>query len=503
MKIGFEKKDFEEFECGLLIVPCIKGRVPEKIAPLLKDAGAEKDFEGTRGQGFLLPSPSRHYKRVLLLGLGKEGKLRIDDYRAAGGRGFAKAASLSIEKCAVWIDEKTELEHIKIAQAFVEGFLLRSLKLGLYKTKKKAEKNEEPEAEEGEEEDDSKVKELTVLCREDVSRGVKEGAVLAEAQNYARLLDQEPANIMTPQRMADEALILAKKYGMDCRVLGSGDLEKEGMWGLLAVGRGSAQGPVFVKMTYNEGKNLPQIALVGKAVTFDSGGICIKPSKGMVAMKYDKSGALVLMGVMKALAELKVPVCATLYFGAVENMPDGNATKPGDVIKAFNGKTIEIVDTDAEGRVCLADAVSYAASKKPELIIDVATLTGAVSVILGRHGAGIMGTDEKAIELMRKCSEQVYERVWPLPLWDEYFEMIKSDIADVRNIGSDKGEAGTITAAMFIKEFTEGVPWVHLDIASVDLMESPTAYLQKGPSGKGVRLITQFVREWAHGKGVQ
>lgn len=357
--------------------------------------------------------------------------------------------------------------------------------------------------ERGEDEGEGKVNELTVLCREDVSRGVKEGVVLAEAQNYARLLDQEPANIMTPQRMADEALILAKKYGMDCRVFGSGDLEKEGMWSLLAVGRGSAQSPVFVKISYNEGKNLPKIALVGKAVTFDTGGICLKPAKGMVPMKYDKTGALVLMGVMKALAELKVPVCATLYFGAVENMPDGNATKPGDVVKAYNGKTIEIVDTDAEGRLCLADAVSYAASKKPELIIDVATLTGAVSVILGKYGAGVMGTDEKAIDLMRKCSEQVYERVWPLPLWDEYFEMIKSDIADVKNLGSDRGEAGTITAAMFIKEFTDGVPWVHLDIASVDHMETPTAYLQRGPSGKCVRLITQFVREWAHEKGAQ
>lgn len=501
MKATFEKKGFDGIETDVLAIPCMKGRVPEKALALLKELGAEKDFDGGKGKTLLLHTPREKYSRVFLIGLGREKNVKIEDFRSAGGKTYSAGSSVTAGKCAVWIDEKTEVARGDAAQAFVEGFFLKSLHLDIYRTKKeKAEKKETAEAEPSEDEEEENIKELVVLCEEDLARNVKEGQVLAEAQNYARLLDQEPANMLTPQKLADEALILAKKYGMDCRVLTSGELEKEGMWGLLAVGRGSAQSPVFVRMSYNEGKNYPKIALVGKAVMFDSGGICIKPSKGMVAMKYDKSGALVMMGVMRALAELKVPVCATLYFGAVENMPDGNATKPGDVVKAFNGKTIEIVDTDAEGRVCLADAVSYAASKKPELIVDMATLTGAVSVILGRHGAGVMGTDEKAIELMRKCGEHTYERVWPLPLWDEYFDMIKSEIADVKNLGSDRGEAGTITAAMFIKEFTEGVPWMHLDIASVDHVESPTAYFRRGPSGKHVRSVTEFVRRWVQEK---
>ncbi|MEM4272002.1 MAG: leucyl aminopeptidase [Candidatus Bilamarchaeaceae archaeon] len=497
MKAMFEKGDLGIVEAELLVIPCMKGRVPEKAVSLLKERAAEKDFDGSRGKTLLIHTPKERHARIFLIGMGKEKNVKIEDFRAAGGKAYACAASLSIEKCAVWIDERMELQKGSAAQAFVEGFFLRSLKVGIYKGKKKDEEEGAAEPCEDDEEDADGVKEILVVCKEDVSRNVREGQVLAEAQNYARLLDQEPANIMTPQRMADEALLLAKKYGMDCTVFTSGELEKEGMRGLLAVGKGSTQSPIFVKISYNEGKGFSKIALVGKALTFDSGGICIKPSKGMSAMKYDKSGALVLLGVMRALAELRVPVCATLYFGAVENMPDGNATKPGDVVKAYNGKTIEIVDTDAEGRVCLADVVSYAASRKPDLIVDVATLTGAMSIILGRYGAGVMGTDEKAIELMQKCGEHTHEKVWPLPLWDEYSEMIKSEIADVKNLGSDRGEAGTITAAMFIKEFTEGVPWMHLDIASVDHVESPTAYLRKGPSGKHVRSITEFIRRWA------
>ncbi len=342
---------------------------------------------------------------------------------------------------------------------------------------------------------------MTVVSEEDLSRKVKEAVVLADSQNYVRRLDLEPSNIMTPEKMAGDAMILAKKYGMDCRVYTVGELEKKEMGGLLSVGKGSAKPPVLVRLAYNKGKNFPKIALVGKAITFDAGGISLKPGKGMASMKYDKSGALVLMGVMRALAELKVPVSATLVFGAAENMPDGNATNPGDIVKTFSGKTIEIINTDAEGRVCLADAVAYAAKQKPELIVDVATLTGAANIVLGRHGICMMGTDAEALELFEDAGRETYERVWPLPVWDEYSEMIKSDIADVKNLGSEQGEAGTITAGMFIKEFNSGLPWIHLDIASVDLMEHPNSYLPKGPSARGVRLITSFIRKWAQNRG--
>lgn len=489
MKINFEKKNFDEVSAEALFVPCMKKRIPSWAAEMLKEAGVEKDFDGSKGKRYLLPVPGKTYKRLMLIGLGKEEKVKLEGFRLAGGKAYGIAKGNGLEKCALWVNERMELSTGSAIQAFVEGFVLKGLKLDVYKTQEK-----------DEDKDKKEVKNLVVVSEEDFSRQVREGTILAESQNYVRRLDLEPSNIMTPQRMADEALMLAKKYGMDCRVYSMGELEKKGMGGILSVGKGSAKPPVLVRMTYNGEKKLPHIALVGKAITFDSGGISLKPGKGMASMKYDKSGALVLMGVMRALAELKVPVKATLVFGAAENMPDGNATNPGDVVKTFNGKTIEILNTDAEGRVCLADSVAYAATKKPELIVDVATLTGAANIVLGRHGICMMGTEGSALKSFEKCGQETYERVWPLPIWEEYSEMIKSDIADVKNIGSEHGEAGTITAGMFIKEFTEGLPWIHLDIASVDLIEHPNAYLPKGPAGRGVRLITSFVREWAQKK---
>jgi len=489
MKIDFEKKNFDEVSADALFVPCMKKRIPSWAAEMLKEAGVEKDFDGSKGKTYLLPAAEKPYGRLVLIGLGEEEKAKVEDFRLAGGRAHGIAKGNRLEQCAVWVNERMELPNGSAIQAFVEGFVLRGLKLDIYKTQEKEGENGKTE-----------VKKLVVVSEEDFSRKVREGSVLADSQNYVRRLDLEPSNVMTPQRMADESLMLAKKYGMDCRVYSMGELEKKGMGGILSVGKGSAKPPVLVRMTYNGEKKLPHIALVGKAITFDSGGISLKPGKGMASMKYDKSGALVLMGVMRALAELKVPVKATLVFGAAENMPDGNATNPGDVVKTFSGKTIEILNTDAEGRVCLADSVAYAATKKPELIVDVATLTGAANIVLGKQGICMMGTDDGALGLFEKCGRETYERVWPLPIWEEYSEMIKSDIADVKNLGSEQGEAGTITAGMFIKEFTKGLPWIHLDIASVDLMESPNAYLPKGPSARGVRLITAFVREWSQKK---
>ncbi|MBD3397893.1 leucyl aminopeptidase [Candidatus Micrarchaeota archaeon] len=487
MKVEFEKKAIEDVSADAVVLPCMKKRVPSWVLEELKEAGVEDDFDGSKETAYLLPVPKKPYKRIMLIGIGDEKKGKLEDFRLAGGRAQKAASKGGLKSCALWINEQMDLPTGKAVQAFVEGFLLRGLKLDIYKTEEKNEKKE--------------VEKLVVVSEEDFSRFVKEAVVLAESQNYVRRLDLEPSNVLTPQKMADEALVLAKKHGMDCRVYSLGELEQKGMGGIISVGKGSAKPPVLVRMAYNEGKDLPHIALVGKAVTFDSGGISLKPGKGMASMKYDKSGALVLMGVMRALAELRAPVKATLVFGAVENMPDGNATNPGDVVKSFSGKTIEIINTDAEGRVCLADAVAYAATKKPELIMDVATLTGAANIVLGKQGICMMGTEQGVLDLFEKCGNETYERVWPLPTWEEYSDMIKSDIADVKNLGSEQGEAGTITAGMFIKEFTSGLPWVHLDIASVDLMENPNAYLPKGPSARGVRLITSFVREWAQKRG--
>ncbi|MFP3949619.1 MAG: leucyl aminopeptidase family protein [Candidatus Micrarchaeia archaeon] len=487
MKIRFEKKEVEEIETELLVVPCIKGRRPAWSSEILKKSGVEDNFGGEKEKSLFVPVPDRGYRRLLFIGIGKEAKAKIENFREAGGKAYSLVSGKKIKKCGVWVSGKMELDRGDALQAFAEGFALKSQRTDVYKTEKKEEKKKD-------------VEELVIFSEEDYSRRAREAEILSTAQNYARRLDMEPSNVMSPQRIADEALMLAKKYGMDCRVYSRGELEKKGMGGILAVGRGSAKPPTFVRIVYNQGKNLPHIALVGKAITFDSGGISIKPGKGMASMKYDKSGALVLLGVMKALAELKVPVKATLIFGAAENMPDGNSVNPGDIIKSYNGKTIEIINTDAEGRVCLADSVAYAAEMKPALILDMATLTGAANVILGRHGICMMGTEGKAMELLEEAGKETYERVWPLPVWEEYSEMVKSDIADVKNIGSEQGEAGTITAGIFIKEFVGKTPWIHLDIASVDLIEHPGAYLPKGPSARGVRLVTSFIRKWTQKK---
>ncbi len=487
MKIKFEKKEIGEIEAEMLVVPCIKGRMPVWASEILKKGGVESNFGGEKDRSIFVPVPDKGYKRLLLIGIGKEEKAKIESFREAGGKAYSLVSGKKIKKCSVWVSGEMELDRGNALQAFAEGFVLKSQRTDIYKTEEKERKKKE-------------IEELVVFSEEDYSRVAREAEILSTAQNYARRLDMEPSNVMSPQRMADEALMLAKKYGMDCRVYSRGELEKKGMGGILAVGKGSSKPPTLVRIAYNKGKDLPHIALVGKAITFDSGGISIKPGKGMASMKYDKSGALVLLGVMKALAELKVPVKATLIFGAAENMPDGNSVNPGDVITSYSGKTIEILNTDAEGRVCLADSVAYAAEMKPDLILDAATLTGAANIVLGRHGICMMGTEEAAMGLLEEAGKETYERVWPLPVWEEYSEMVKSDIADVKNLGSEQGEAGTITAGIFIKEFVDKTPWIHLDIASVDLIEHPNAYLPKGPSARGVRLVTSFIRKWAQNK---
>jgi leucyl aminopeptidase len=253
----------------------------------------------------------------------------------------------------------------------------------------------------------------------------------------------------------------------------------------------------MIELKYNDGKKYPHVVLVGKGITFDSGGISIKPSKGMDTMKFDKCGAVMMLGVMRAAAEMKLPLKITAVLPATENMPSGSATKPGDIVRMHNGKTVEILNTDAEGRLILGDALAYAVEAKPDLIIDAATLTGAVVVVLGKHGIGMLGTDKGAMKEMYDCGMEAHERVWELPLWKEYSDMIKGDYADLKNIGSESGEAGTITAAAFLKEFVGSTPWVHLDIASVEWSDGESGYFCKGPTGKGVRLVASFLKEWS------
>lgn len=483
MDVAFVKKDPKDAKAEVLAIPCFEGECPGWAAGELKKSGAGADFKGKKGTYIVLATPGKAHTRLLLVGLGPKKGASREGFRAAGGK-IAKLARRAEWKAvtAGIPGYGKKMGEGDAASALVEGVLLGSLKLDLYKTKK---------------EKKVQLGKLTVACTKNIGKNVDEAAVLAEAQNYVRMIAAEPANVMTPFELARVARELARDYKLKYRLFTKKDLEKNKMNALLSVSQGSVQEPVMVELGYSGGKKgAPHIALVGKGITFDSGGISLKPGKGMYDMKYDKCGFVTMLGVMRAAAELKLPLQITAVLPATENMPSGSASKPGDIVRAYNGKTIEILNTDAEGRMILADALAYAAEKKPDLIIDAATLTGAVIVCLGKAGAGMMGTSDKAINGLEKAGMHTHERVWQLPLWEDYSEMMKSDIADLKNIGSENGEAGTITAGAFLKEFTGGRPWVHLDIAGVSDFKGNNSYLGKGATGIGVRLITTFLRGW-------
>jgi len=321
------------------------------------------------------------------------------------------------------------------------------------------------------------------------------GAAVAAGHQLTRYLQMLPGNVCTPSYLAERAKDLAKTHGLRVTTLDRAAMKSEGMGALLAVAQGSAEEPRFIVLEYKGGGDRPPIVLVGKGVTFDSGGISIKPAQSMEEMKFDMSGAAAVLGTFEVLGRLKPAVNVIGLVPATENLPSGTAVKPGDVIRSHFGKTIEIINTDAEGRLILCDALSFARRFKPAVVLDAATLTGAVTVALGHTAIGIMGNDDAVIEEVRVAGERAGERCWPLPLWDDYRDLIKSDIADVKNSGGRA--AGTITAAWFLREFVDGFPWVHLDIAATAYTEGDTPYQAKGPTAIGVRLFTEFVLQRA------
>jgi leucyl aminopeptidase len=338
--------------------------------------------------------------------------------------------------------------------------------------------------------------------------GAERGRVVGESVNFTRDLANEPGAYMTPTIMAERAQEIANEFGLEIDVLDQARMEEEGMGALLSVARGSDQPPKMMVLTYMpEGKQSigdgeDFLALVGKGITFDTGGISIKPSENMELMKYDMTGGATVLGVMRAVAQLKPSIPVLGVVPSTENMPSGKATKPGDVVRAMTGKTIEVINTDAEGRLILADAVSYAKKLGATRVIDMATLTGAVSIALGDVNTGILGTDQQLIDEVIESGREVGEKFWQLPLDKEYSKQIKSDIADIKNVGGRK--AGTITAAAFIKEFADGISWAHLDIAGTAWGDEAKPFRSKGPTGVAVRTLLNFVaREAARATGAK
>lgn len=455
-----------------------KEKFPSEVKKLEKYSKQEK-FKGKEGETFTFNDGN---KKIIICGLGDKKEFILDDLRKAVALAFNYANGKKAKSLCI---APPKIKDLKGAFVVIgEAVTLSTYKFDQFKTKKK------------DDEEELTVKEILLKegKRKELENALNEGVIKADAQNYASELSELPANVLTPLEFAKRSKEIAREKSLSIKVLDKKELKKKKMNALLAVSEGSSQPPVMIVLEYNKNKkNLPLYAIAGKGVTFDSGGLNLKPWGSMDFMKYDKTGACEVLAVMKGVAELKLPIRVTAIIPLTENMPGASAQKPGDIIKAYNGKTIEVLNTDAEGRLILADALAYAAEKKPKAIIDVATLTGAASVCLGKHAIALLTNDDALAKTVEKAGIYTHEKVWRLPLWKEYSEMMKGELADIKNIGSDEGEGGTITAAAFLKEFIGKTKWIHLDIAAVDHVKNHP-YLGTRASGKGTRLVIEILK---------
>jgi leucyl aminopeptidase len=367
----------------------------------------------------------------------------------------------------------------------VEGIILSMYRFDRYKSERK----------------EQKLKHVTLLVRDEsalgkVEESIEEAGRICRGAYTARDLTNMPSVDCYPEKFAEIVYEVGRKAGFNVRIYRINELERMSMGGIVAVGSGSIHKPVLIELEYDGtgGRDGSPYVIVGKAVTFDSGGISIKPSEKMEEMKYDKAGGAAVVGVLEAVASLKLPIKVVGLIPCVENLPSGTAFRPGDIIKFRNGKTAEIISTDAEGRLILADALSYAVEKNPKAVIDLATLTGACIIALGTHASGLFTNNQELAEKIKKSAERTGERVWQLPLWKQYGEQLKSDVADLKNSGGRP--AGAITAALFLSEFVGDKPWVHLDIAGTAYMQEASeqkSYTPRGATGVGVRLIVDYL----------
>lgn len=447
------------------------------------------DFRGQLNETLILytrgalPTP-----RVMLVGLGKPEEITYDVIRQAAAAAATRANELGLEALHIPLLHVDKLEATRVAEAIAEG-----VTLALYRF-------QELKTEDAENADRAKLTTLTVLMRpgeplHEIEASIKTGEIIAESTNIARDLINRPANLATPSAIASVAQSLAEDTALRCQVLEVEDMERLGMHLLLSVNRGSQEPAKLVVLEHNANRqDLPTVVLVGKGITFDSGGISLKPSQNMERMKGDMAGAAAVIGALRAAALLNVPLHVVGLAPLTENMPDARATRPGDVVRSLKGLTVEIVNTDAEGRLILADALTYAARFEPDAILDIATLTGGRVVALGAHAAAVMGTDS-LIEHLQEAGERVAERVWPLPLFPEYGKQLESEVADLKNVGGR--DASTITGGFFLSRFVpENVPWVHIDIAGLAIVDKPRPYVPKGGTGFGTRLLIELLRTW-------
>jgi len=441
------------------------------------------DYKGKKDETALFYGTGS-VQRVLLVGVGKAAEVSRSSLRRAAAVAGKRARAVGVPRFAIAVapEARRNVPARDVGQVLAEG-----TSHGAWAFTEMKKPPEEPRVE---------VEAVVIVAnsaeQKEVEAGRVIGAAIADGARFTRWLQMLPGNRCTPSFLAEQARELAKKNGQVVTTLDLATIKREGMGALLAVAQGSAEEPRFIVLEYQGGaKGAAPVVLVGKGVTFDSGGISIKPAANMEEMKYDMSGAAAVLGTFEALGRLKPAINVVGVIPATENLPSGTAVKPGDVVTSYSGKTIEIINTDAEGRLILCDALWFVKRLKPAAVIDAATLTGAVTVALGSQATGLMGNDEALMTEVQAAGERAGERCWPFPLWEEYHDLLKSEIADVKNSGG-RG-AGTIAGGWFLKEFVDGYPWVHLDIAGTAYTDGEGPHQTKGPTGMGVRLFSEFV----------
>ncbi len=455
-----------------------EGKLDVGLPEVVKQAVRDAKFEGRSEE--VLTILTREPRKVTLIGLGKHDALTLRCTRAGITTAGRTAKKQRDAKIALLFPYTLPGMDADATALIVADILAQSdYKYDRFITVKKDEKQTAIAA--------------TVIAPDaDAKRLTPKVRTLAAAVTTVRDLGNGPSNIVTPTRLAERAAEVCAEVGVKCTVHGRREIERMKMGGLLAVNRGSNEEPRFVVMEYTPKKANVHVALVGKGITFDSGGISIKPSEKMEEMKFDMCGAAAVIGIVEAAARLELPIQLTAVFGATDNLPSGSAYKPGEIITMMSGKTVEIVNTDAEGRMILADALHYVSQRKPDHILDYATLTGACVVALGNEAAGLFSNNDELARKLIQSGERVGERLWRLPAWDEYRDLIRSEWADMKNTGGRWG--GAITAAVFLKEFVTCPSWAHLDIAGTAYAESENAREARGATAAGVRVTLEFLQ---------
>lgn len=444
-----------------------------------------KEFTGKAASAFMIRSPSGG---TLLLGLGKKEEFEIDILRSAAGRAANVAREAGVETLGFEADGT--LVGACGGEGAMAGALCEGAMLSLYRFVRYKQKDED--AKEG----PSSIAIDAPGSREKITKAIRRARAVCEASAFARDIANESGMAASPNEIAKAVAKMARKEGISFRSLLASECRKMKMGAYLSVAAGSEKQPEFIVLKYRGKGARQKVCIVGKGVTFDSGGISLKPSKDMDKMKHDKCGAAAAFGAIMAAAKMRLPIEVVAIAPLVENMPSGGATKPGDIVRAMNGKTIEVQNTDAEGRLILADALCYAQKEKPSAIIDLATLTGACVVALGSNAAGLLGNSDELNARIIEAGNGAHERAWILPLWKEYSEQMKGEFSDLKNVSGD-GEAGTITAASFLSNFAGDAPWAHIDIAGTAYSYRPKGYFtQVGSNGFGVRLLANLLEDW-------